>query len=147
MRPSIVLTLLLAVGAAAIPRQKRSIMHFSKIIQCTIPNSNPLDYNDYGCYCGLGGSGTPVDELDRCCQVHDQCYDGTKNIENCKPIFDNPYTEFYKYSCTDNKVTCSSENDACEMYICECDRNAAVCFSKAPYNAKNKYLKYTPYCH
>nr|P84736.1 RecName: Full=Phospholipase A2 trimorphin; Short=svPLA2; AltName: Full=Phosphatidylcholine 2-acylhydrolase [Trimorphodon lambda] len=49
-----------------------NLYQFSNMIQCTIPGSDPLsDYGNYGCYCGYGGSGTPVDELLRCCQVHD----------------------------------------------------------------------------
>jgi len=36
------------------------------MIKCTIPDSYPLlEFADYGCYCGLGGGGTAVDELDR----------------------------------------------------------------------------------
>lgn len=36
------------------------------MILCTVPDSWPIfDYADYGCYCGKGGSGTPVDELER----------------------------------------------------------------------------------
>lgn len=32
-------------------------------------------YNNYGCWCGIGGSHTPVDGIDECCMHHDKCYD------------------------------------------------------------------------
>ncbi|KAF4082655.1 hypothetical protein AMELA_G00154110 [Ameiurus melas] len=35
----------------------------------------------------------------RCCQVHDNCYGDTLKHKACWPIFDNPYTEIYAYSC------------------------------------------------
>lgn len=43
-----------------------ALNQFRKMILCVKPDSWPiLDYADYGCYCGYGGSGTPVDDLDR----------------------------------------------------------------------------------
>ncbi|KAM8945943.1 phospholipase A2, minor isoenzyme-like [Pelodytes ibericus] len=150
MRRYVFLTLLLAVVVSVISsqHQTKNLLQFRKIIKCTIPNSKPLDqYNQYGCYCGLGGSGKPVDDLDACCKIHDECYGDYTKVENCNPIFDNPYTEFYSYSCSDNKVTCNSNNNPCEMHICECDRKAALCFSKASYNEDHKNLDKSTHCN
>ena len=49
----------------AVPSYK-ALWQFRNMIVCAQPESWPvLDYADYGCWCGKGGSGTPVDELDR----------------------------------------------------------------------------------
>ncbi|XP_029573207.1 phospholipase A2 [Salmo trutta] len=120
-----------------------ALWQFRAMIVCVNPSSWPvLDYADYGCYCGKGGSGTPVDDLDRCCQVHDYCYSDSMQHEDCWGIFDNPYTEIYSYQCdrASKTVTCKENNNPCEMFICECDRKAAMCFDKAGYNPEHAHL-------
>ncbi|XP_072354569.1 phospholipase A2, minor isoenzyme-like isoform X2 [Scyliorhinus torazame] len=124
-----------------------AIWQFHNMIKCVVPNSRPVfDYSDYGCYCGFGGSGIPVDELDRCCQVHDLCYGGTSNVKECRPIYDNPYIKLYKYSCSGGIATCGPDNSPCEAYVCECDRQAALCFADAPYKEEYKHLETEKYC-
>ncbi|XP_031426643.1 phospholipase A2, minor isoenzyme-like [Clupea harengus] len=118
----------------------RNLIQFREMIKCTLPNSNPLlDFNDYGCFCGLGGEGTPVDQLDRCCEVHDGCYGLAQNHNACRFLLDSPFTNIYDFTCnkTSKTVTCLSSNDECDLFICECDRVAAECFSSSPYNASN----------
>lgn len=62
-----------------VPLDYRAVWQFRDMIICTNPNSWPiLDYVDYGCYCGIGGSGTPVDELDRS-DSNIRLYAGTLN--------------------------------------------------------------------
>ncbi|CAB1439881.1 unnamed protein product [Pleuronectes platessa] len=123
--------------------QRIAINQFRKGLHCLMSDSSQIkDYADYGCYCGYGGSGTPVDELDRCCQVHDRCFDTAMQQEACWSLFDSPHTRIYSYDCEEaNKtITCGKTNNGCEMLICECDRKAAECFAKLPHNDDYKNL-------
>ncbi|XP_053267922.1 phospholipase A2, minor isoenzyme isoform X1 [Pleuronectes platessa] len=130
--------------ASALSINDKALNQFRQMILCTMPDSSPIfDYTDYGCYCGYGGSGTPVDDLDRCCEVHDQCYSDSMQHDECWPIIDNPYTEFYAYSCDEasKTVTCGkSNNNECEQFICECDRKAAECFARSTWNPEHEHL-------
>ncbi|XP_014393197.1 PREDICTED: phospholipase A2 [Myotis brandtii] len=82
----------------------------------------------------------------RCCQTHDRCYDQAKKLDTCKFLLDNPYTKSYSYKCSGSEIICSSKNKPCQAFICECDRKAAICFSKAPYNKEHKNLNTKKFC-
>ncbi|XP_073510265.1 phospholipase A2 [Phyllobates terribilis] len=138
---------LLAASCACASPYNRALWNFHSLIKCAIPNSAPLkEFNNYGCYCGLGGHGTPKDTLDRCCQVHDNCYSQVKTYPSCGGLVDNPYTKSYDYKCSGTTITCTSNSDACAQFICNCDRVAANCFASAPYNSSYKDLDKNRYC-
>ncbi|XP_015460793.2 phospholipase A2 [Astyanax mexicanus] len=126
-----------AVRGAVVPY---ALWQFGNMIQCAQPGVNPLIYNNYGCFCGLGGSGSPKDQLDRCCQVHDQCYTNAKKLPEC--TFLDPYVKVYSHSCSNKKASCSGSNAKCEAAVCECDRVAAHCFAQYNhvYNSAYKNL-------
>lgn len=54
-----------AVCAACAESPPRAVWQFGKMITCVQPNVNPLVYNNYGCYCGFSGSGSPIDQIDQ----------------------------------------------------------------------------------
>ncbi|XP_008936365.1 PREDICTED: group 10 secretory phospholipase A2-like [Merops nubicus] len=110
-------------------RNRRGILELAGAIRCTTGRS-PFAYLRYGCYCGLGGKGWPKDRVDWCCFNHDCCY-GKAEQAGCHPKI-----ESYYWECDDNTVVCESLEDKCQKMACECDRDAAKCFSKAPYHAK-----------
>ncbi|XP_047236310.1 phospholipase A2-like [Girardinichthys multiradiatus] len=118
----------------------KAVWQFAEMISCVQPGVNPLNYNEYSCWCGLGGGGTPVDDVDRCCQVHDNCYGNSKTIPECEGILDLPYVIIYDFSCSNKQVDCSATNDKCQAAVCECDRVAAHCFARHAYNPDNKYI-------
>jgi len=43
---------------------KRNLGQFGAMVLCETKR-NPLHYIGYGCWCGFGGKGTPVDEIDQ----------------------------------------------------------------------------------
>lgn len=49
--------------------QSKAVWQFLEMIECVQPDVSALQYNEYGCWCGFGGSGTPVDDVDRCAHV------------------------------------------------------------------------------
>jgi secretory phospholipase A2 len=98
-----------------------------------------LEYLDYGCFCGRGGAGTPVDATDTCCETHDKCWKAVKDsgkgscyaINYGKPTFvdkDGATTD----DCEQWDVTriCGGNTGAAKS-CCECDLAAVQCFQKA----------------
>lgn len=45
--------------------QSKAVWQFAQMIECVQPDTNALAYNEYGCWCGIGGKGAPVDGVDR----------------------------------------------------------------------------------
>nr|AHJ09568.1 phospholipase A2 [Ovophis monticola]AHJ09569.1 phospholipase A2 [Ovophis monticola] len=95
------------------------LMQFETLIMKIAGRSGVWYYGSYGCYCGSGGQGQPKDASDRCCFVHDCCYG---KVTGCDPKED-----FYTYTEENGAVVCGGD-DPCKKEICECDKNAAICF-------------------
>ncbi|KAJ6224205.1 hypothetical protein RDWZM_002750 [Blomia tropicalis] len=107
-------------------RVKRGVLDLASMIRC-ITGCNPFSYKDYGCYCGFQGDGYPVDGIDRCCYMHDNCYEQT----DCHPAL--VYFKSYKWSCMGyGRAKCSyrSSSSMCGFQLCECDRKFAKCLSR-----------------
>nr|Q8UUI0.1 RecName: Full=Basic phospholipase A2 PC1; Short=svPLA2; AltName: Full=Phosphatidylcholine 2-acylhydrolase; Flags: Precursor [Laticauda colubrina]BAB72252.1 phospholipase A2 [Laticauda colubrina] len=119
------------LGASAISNRPRNLVQFSELIQCVNKGKRATyHYMDYGCYCGKGGSGTPVDALDRCCKTHDDCY-GQAEKKGCFPLL-----SLYNFACFPGAPQCGKGN-TCQRFVCACDLKAALCFAKSPYNNNN----------
>lgn len=100
-------------------------------------------FNLYGCYCGFGGQGVPVDKIDCCCRDHDECYDNLAKDGTCLSG-DTGVGKVYKYTKVNkdgkHTVQCKPSSDTCAEKICECDKALAECFStnERYYNSANR---------
>ena len=99
------------------------------------------DLSNYGCWCGVGGSGRPIDRIDRCCWAHDKCFEQARTQDfKC-----NPKKIMYSWSCDDDLQTgvCenvvndeSRDNVKCARASCICDSVFARCVSKGKMDRK-----------
>ncbi|XP_013393798.1 neutral phospholipase A2 agkistrodotoxin-like [Lingula anatina] len=116
-------------------REKRNFFQFGRMIKRRTGRS-ALDYNGYGCWCGLGGKGTPKDGVDRCCRAHDYCYDRLIKSGCRSPVWNS-----YRYTLRWGIYCYRGGNDRCELGGCRCDRTAAYCFARNTYHNKYKNWK------
>ncbi|VDO92346.1 unnamed protein product [Soboliphyme baturini] len=111
----------------ALVRSKRWLKDFGDVIKC-VTGLSPWKYNGYGCWCGKGGHGTPVDGIDTCCQKHDRCYEALNSKFKCLIYF-----QPYRWACHNQ----TSQN-MCRAGLCLCDTAAARCFNQYKYPARKK---------
>ncbi|XP_044221543.1 phospholipase A2-like [Thunnus albacares] len=140
------LLLLLLTACTVSGASPKALWQFGMMIECAQPGISSLKYSDYGCWCGFGGRGTPVDEVDMCCYVHDKCYERSRKVPGCTAIADLPYILAYDFTCSNQQVTCSATNNKCQAAVCECDRVAAHCFAQNTYNPENRNLDPKVHC-
>ncbi|XP_068744280.1 acidic phospholipase A2 Cc1-PLA2-like [Montipora capricornis] len=121
-------------NVAAKSRHARNLVQFGNMIACST-NQSMWDYSDYGCWCGYGGSGKPVDATDRCCYEHDLCY---KSLDFCQGWWFTFFTNYRYTECRqcEPEFTYSADDEQkkCKTALCECDSQAAKCFGEAYFN-------------
>jgi len=78
---------------------------------------SPLTLANYGNFCGLGGSGTPIDGVDQCCFKHDNCYG---DIMSCTP---------HLLTYTETNLECKDEGGSCGYKTCFCDVDFINCLN------------------
>ncbi|KAJ1142538.1 hypothetical protein NDU88_008852 [Pleurodeles waltl] len=90
-----------------------NLVNFADMIKKVTGKNAIPDYTTYGCYCGLGGRGQPVDATDRCCRSHDCCYIKLE-ARGCKPK-----TDSYRFSMSGGNVACDldAEDDKRNMVL------------------------------
>ncbi|XP_060115604.1 uncharacterized protein LOC132587346 [Heteronotia binoei] len=100
-----------------------NLFDLQKMIKQVTGKSTIPNYIAYGCYCGQGGRGEPLDATDRCCRDHDCCYRRVMR-QRCKPK-----RERYSYTHLSGNVKCGGGTQ-CQQQICECDRDFVLCLKK-----------------
>ena len=103
----------------------RNLYQFGNMISYKLDISILEAYNlfdGYGFWCGKGGNGQPVDEIDECCKVHDKCYDAAIDQFDCSPKV---VTYTYNYDKPTDTLNCKQGQMTCENYVCQCDKAAA----------------------
>ncbi|XP_025226129.1 putative inactive group IIC secretory phospholipase A2 [Theropithecus gelada] len=105
-----------------------SFWQFQRMVKHITGRSAFFSYYGYGCYCGLGGKGVPVDDTDR--WAHDCCYEKLKE-SSCQPVLNG-----YQFHVVNGTVVCGctlgpGAGCHCGLKACECDKQSVHCFKES----------------
>ncbi|CAF3060465.1 unnamed protein product [Rotaria sp. Silwood2] len=127
---------ILSVPTDDLSQSRNAAFEFREMIT-KVTGRSAMDYLGYGCHCGLGGKGQPVDAVDKCCQVHDQCYADTSTYLQFWNLC-SPHLAGYSWDFNNNVITCTGNKDSCGYKTCICDKIVAECFARNKYNDQYK---------
>uniref|UniRef100_A0A1I7YNK4 Phospholipase A2 n=1 Tax=Steinernema glaseri TaxID=37863 RepID=A0A1I7YNK4_9BILA len=121
-----------------------SVLNLNSMAQCAL-NRTALLYNNYGCFCGMGGSGRPIDEIDACCRRHDLCYGMALDSGDCGNLL-MEYIDPYDWSCVNHTPVCTHtpSQSKCQQALCWCDRMVVECWSLYPLPGQKLGCNRTP---
>jgi hypothetical protein len=142
-------------------QEQTSVIDFGNFIRACAAGTPPArmkrrEYWDYGCYCGSGGAGTPVDATDECCQKHDACWAKVKKDTGVSCYDENYHNNFNDPATGQATTDCSKWTfaEACskakhptndkpeEEACCSCDLEVVQCFQKARATYTTAYRKW-----
>ncbi|CAL1280135.1 unnamed protein product [Larinioides sclopetarius] len=100
-----------------------TVLDLSNMLSVTTSRS-PLDFLNYGNWCGLGGSGYTLDSIDKCCKMHDLCYE---NASDSVCWNEKPHLATYRWKSYAGKIHCNKADYPCGLASCRCDGKFASC--------------------
>nr|CDJ96118.1 Phospholipase A2 domain containing protein [Haemonchus contortus] len=118
------------VGSTSVQPLAGSLWNLRQVGVCTLHYS-PIRYNNYGCWCGFGGSHEPIDEIDKCCMHHDNCYRDAVENKLCRDTA-LEYVLVYNWQCTNSTATCLDAEGTCKRALCDCDTAVVNCWAQQP---------------
>uniref|UniRef100_UPI00358F50EF acidic phospholipase A2 PLA-2-like n=1 Tax=Myxine glutinosa TaxID=7769 RepID=UPI00358F50EF len=137
-----VLGLFIIIHGVHCQRSRRQVDQLGNMVQHKLGGGRwtaRFDYINYGCYCGLGGCGQPLDGIDRCCQIHDECYGNISTMNTSCRWYQSPHLTMYTWSFDSKKnIVCGDKPHTCLREICDCDKTVVECIMGKEYHANLK---------
>ncbi|CAC5393637.1 PLA2G [Mytilus coruscus] len=109
--------------------KKRNVFQLAHEILHYLGLGEVYDLMDYGCYCGKGGYGEPMDNLDSCCKAHDHCYGELKQKHY--------YSNMYDYKFKRQTIECADALETDDRKLCECDKIFVECVLRSEYRSEH----------